>query len=122
MMDRRYRIGLGFALAAAGVVVAIAGWMGVSNETEVAFQLPYFASAGVGALLLFGAAATLLLSAQFDRDESRVDDLERAVRGLAEEVARLADELTPARGATPAILGTDGAREPERAARASASR
>lgn len=98
MIERRYRMAGGFGLVIAGVVVAIAGYLGVSRESEVAFQLPYFASAGVGALMLLGFGAAMLLSGQFERDADRLTELEDAVRQLSAEVGRLADEMTPARG------------------------
>ena len=88
-----YRLIGGIALISTGVLVAVVGYLGVSRELEVAFQLPYFASAGIGALLLFGGGATLLLSLQLERDTDRLADLEDAVRLLAGEVQRLADEL-----------------------------
>ncbi|MFA5889898.1 MAG: hypothetical protein WDA27_02915 [Actinomycetota bacterium] len=98
MLEGRYRVTAGFGLVFAGVIVAVAGYLGVSAETQVAFQLPYFASAGVGGLMLLGFGSAMLLSAQLERDTDRVDQLEEAVRQLANEVARLADDLTPRRG------------------------
>jgi len=43
MISTRYRVATAFTLIVAGIVVAIIGYLGVSKETEVAFQLPYFA-------------------------------------------------------------------------------
>lgn len=90
-----YRLIGGIALIVAGVLIAVVGYLGVSRELEVAFQLPYFASAGIGALLLFGGGATLLLSLQLERDTERLDDLEQAIQLLAGEMQRLADQLEP---------------------------
>ena len=101
MISTRYRVATAFSLIVAGIVVAILGYIGVSKETEVAFQLPYFASAGVGALMLLGFGGVLLLNAQLETDGDRLEELEEAVRTLSIEVGRLADELTPARGARP---------------------
>jgi hypothetical protein len=101
MISTRYRVATAFALIVAGIVVAIIGYLGVSKETEVAFQLPYFASAGVGALMLLGFGGVLLLNAQLETDGDRLEELEEAVRQLSNEVGRLADELTPARGTRP---------------------
>ena len=97
MIDRRFQTGLGFALVGAGALVAVLGYLGVSKETEVAFQLPYFASAGIAALMLLGAGAALLLSLQLQRDTDRIAELEDAVRTLAEEVSMMSDKVTPAR-------------------------
>jgi hypothetical protein len=99
MIQRQYRLFVASGLFIAGIVVAVLGYIGVSSETEVPFQLPYFASAGIGALLLFGAGATLFLSTQLDADRERLEEIEDAVRTLADEVGRLADESAqPGRG------------------------
>lgn len=92
----RTRLLAAAALAVAAVVLTVLGYLGVSRELEVAFQLPYLASAGVGALLLGGAAAALVLGAQLQRDTDRLDELEDSVRLLATELARLADGLEDA--------------------------
>jgi hypothetical protein len=109
------RVGAGVALILAGVVVAIVGYIGVSNETVVAFQLPYFASAGVGALMLMGGGAALLITAQVERDTARLDDLEDATRALAQEIGRLLDRLD--RAELPEDAQIDLTRFAQRAAR-----
>lgn len=101
MISTRYRVATAFGLIVSGIIVAIIGYLGVSKETEVAFQLPYFASAGVGALMLLGFGGVLLLNAQLETDGDRLEELEEAVRALSIEIGRIADELTPARGARP---------------------
>ena len=102
MISTRYRVATAFTLIVAGIVVAIIGYLGVSKETEVAFQLPYFASAGVGALMLLGFGGILLLNSQLETDGDRLEELEEAVRQLSNEVGRLVDEMTPQRGTRPA--------------------
>jgi hypothetical protein len=102
MISTRYRVATAFTLIVAGIVVAIIGYLGVSKETDVAFQLPYFASAGVGALMLLGFGGILLLNSQLETDSDRMEELEDAVRQLSNEVGRLVDELTPQRGTRPA--------------------
>ena len=92
MSEHRTSVAIGLGLVVAGVVVAVLGYLGVSSETEVPFQLPYFASAGVGALMLLGAGAAMLLSDRLARDTARLDELEDAVRQLCTEVGRLADD------------------------------
>jgi hypothetical protein len=101
MMDRQFQTGLGFALVAAGALVAVLGYLGVSKETEVAFQLPYFASAGIAALMLLGAGAGVLLSTQLQRDTDRIGELEDAVRTLAIEVTKLSETASPGRARVP---------------------
>ncbi len=93
MIARRYRTPLALALIGAGVAVAVIGYLGVANETEVAFQLPYFASGAVGALMLLNGGAVLLLSTQLETDTSRLEELEDAVRAMAAELGRLADAV-----------------------------
>ena len=102
MISTRYRVATAFTLIVAGIVVAIIGYLGVSTETEVAFQLPYFASAGVGALMLLGFGGILLLNSQLETDSDRMEELEEAVRQLSNEVGKLVDELSPQRGTRPA--------------------
>lgn len=93
MTQSQLRALYGFLLIAAGIGVAVVGYLGVSNETVVAFQLPYFASAGVGALMLLGGGSALLITAQMERDSARLDQLEEATRRMAAELGRLIDEM-----------------------------
>lgn len=109
MMDRQFQSGLGFALVGAGAVVAVLGYLGVSKETEVAFQLPYFASAGIAALMLLGAGAAVLLSGQLQRDTNRINELEDAVRTLADEVSGLSEKMAPGRTRSPSHTRKDKA-------------
>ena len=104
-MKSVHRVWLGLGLIGAGVLVAIVGWFGVSGETDVAFQLPFMASAGVGALLLFGAGATALITAQLEADGERLTEIEDAIRLLAYEVGRLNDELAPPRAGKLRAIG-----------------
>jgi hypothetical protein len=116
MIARRYRTPLALALMVAGVAVAVVGYLGVARETEVAFQLPYFASGAVGALMLLGAGAALLLSTQLEVDTGRLDELEDAVRTMAAELSRLADSTAALDvGAVSATVGRRRARPPARA-------
>lgn len=103
MTQSQLRALYGFLLIAAGVVVAVVGYLGVSNETVVAFQLPYFASAGVGALMLLGGGSALLITAQMERDSARLDRLEEATRRMAAELGRLIDEVGEQRAPAPAL-------------------
>jgi hypothetical protein len=93
MSRSQQRALFGLLLIIAGIVVAIVGYLGVSDETTVAFQLPYFASAGVGALMLLAGGGVLLVLAQIERDGERFDQLEDATRQLAREIGRLLDEV-----------------------------
>lgn len=101
----------GFVMIGAGVIVAIFGYLGVSDETEVAFQLPYFASAGIGALLLMGFGATMLVNAQLATEDARLEEIEDAIRTLAAEIGRLSDEVTEGRSRLRAVRSV-GSRNP----------
>ena len=70
--------------AVAGVVALLIGWNGASQTAYPAEQLPYLLSGGLLGLLLFGAGATLWLSADL-RDEWG------ELRGIREEL-RAANE------------------------------
>lgn len=71
---------LGWVIAAAGIVLLVVGWYGVSGESLVARQLPYLASATIpgGALLIAG----LLLAGRqrpSDRDRQMIANLHAAL-------------------------------------------
>ena len=117
MIPRQYRFVTGLSLIGAGVVVAVLGWLGVSSETDVAFQLPYFASAGIGALLLMGGGATMILSAQLEADGERLAEIEDAIRQLADEVGRVTQELTVPRGRTLRAVNAEETGHPAGSAR-----
>ena len=108
MIQRSYRVAIGLTMIGAGIIVAILGYLGVSDETEVAFQLPYFASAAVAALMLLGLGSALLLSVQLDRDGETLADLEQAVRDLAAEVGRLSEQIDEPRGTVRRARVTNG--------------
>lgn len=118
-MNRHTRIWTGVALVGAGIAVAILGYLGVATETEVAFQLPYFASAAVGALLLLGLGSASLISAQLERDTDRMDEVIEAVRALAAEVARLTDEVAEPRGRARMRVVNDNGERAQRARKSS---
>lgn len=53
-----------------GLILLVAGWVGLSGKNLTTEQIPYLASGAVGALFALGLAATLWLSADL-RDEHR---------------------------------------------------
>jgi hypothetical protein len=79
--------------AVVGVGCAVAGWVGVSDATLTAEQLPYLASGAVGALFALGIAATLWLSADLRDEWSKLDELREAWE--AERAARSRGPLRP---------------------------
>ena len=82
--------------AGAGVVALFVGWNGASRTAYPAEQLPYLLSAGLLGVVLFGAGATLWLSADL-RDEWG------ELRGIREELRAANQARTTEPGA-----GVDG--------------
>jgi hypothetical protein len=76
--------------AGAGAVALLIGWNGASRTAYPAEQFPYLLSGGLVGLFLFGAGATLWLSADL-RDEWG------ELRGIREEL-RTANETRAAAG------------------------
>jgi len=66
-----------WGLVAAGAVVVVLGWAGVSGSALPAEQLPYIISAGVGGMFLLGLGATLWLSADLRDEWRKLDRIER---------------------------------------------
>lgn len=71
------------AALAAGAIVLILGWRGVSGTAYPAEQLPYVVSAGLGGLFLLGIATALWLSADLHDEWRKLDRLEQAIRESA---------------------------------------
>ena len=83
----------------AGAVALFIGWNGASQTAYPAEQFPYLLSGGLAGLFLFGAGATLWLSADL-RDEWG------ELRGIREEL-RAANESRIADDDTVTIEGLD---------------
>ncbi|MBI4728529.1 MAG: hypothetical protein HY775_03390 [Acidobacteria bacterium] len=84
---RRWRLAAGAALIASATVVAIVGYLKISVEPSIARQIPYLASAGLGALILAVTGGSLLMADQIRAEDDRVEEIERSVERLAELVA-----------------------------------
>ena len=67
--------------AAVGAVLLIVGWVKVSHTAYPAEQIPYLASAGLGALFLLGIAGTLWISADLRDEYAKLDEIARSVAG-----------------------------------------
>ncbi len=72
------------ALIAAGVVVVLVGWIGVSGEAYPAKQLPFIMSAGVGGMFILGVGALFWLSADLRDEWTKLDRIEEALVVLAD--------------------------------------
>lgn len=73
------RLLLGWLLILIAVVLLIAGWAGVSASPEVAVQLAYLASGGLGGLLAGIIGVGLLVSDDVRKDRDRLGRLEASV-------------------------------------------
>lgn len=65
---------------AAGVLMLILGWVGVSDTPYTAQQIPYLASNGLGGIFLLGLGAMLWLSADLRDEWRKLDSIEGAIR------------------------------------------
>jgi hypothetical protein len=84
--QRRWRLIGGVLALAAAAVVGIVGYLRLSLEPAVNRQIPYLASAGMALVLLSAIGASLIVAEQLRADDDRLDELEAAVRQLAEAV------------------------------------
>jgi len=69
LSDYTLRLAAGVSTAL-GIVVVLVGYLGVRNESDVALQVPYLLSGGLGGLALVGLGALGLLQYQL-RVQSR---------------------------------------------------
>jgi hypothetical protein len=76
------RLWLGIGLVAAGMVVALTGYLGVHDESETALQLPYVMSAGIGAVALLGLGLVAMRSHDDRMLLERLDATERSLTAL----------------------------------------
>jgi len=82
---------LGLAAVAGGI-----GWYRISGEPLLNRQVPFLASAGLVVVLLSVLGGSLIISEQLRGDQTRIRDLEDAVRDLTEALAPMV-ELPPRR-------------------------
>ncbi len=107
----------GWVVAAAGGVLLLGCYLGVSKETDVARQLPYIVSGGFAGLALVGLGSALLVADRLDSarvDQTRltaqVEDLHTLI------VASVPGTAEPAIGAPGRTPPTGPADEPATAA------
>ncbi|KPM56810.1 transporter [Frankia sp. CcI49] len=80
----------GWVVAAAGGVLLLGCYLGVSKETDVAYQLPYVVSGGFGGLALVLVGSALLVADRVDANQAtqnrlagQVDDLHTLIIAAA---------------------------------------
>jgi len=111
MSLQRTRLMLGLGVLAAAALVGIIGWYKLAGEPLLNRQIPYLASAGVAVVILAAIGGALLVADQLRGDDHRMDDLEAAVRTLADSLApiiespaRLRDRSRPASSPRAAVV------------------
>jgi hypothetical protein len=93
-----------WACVAAGVVVLIIGWVGVSGTEYPAAQLPYIISGGVGGIFLLGLGAMLWLSADLRDEWRKLDRIdENLARGAAAGLAMVDSREAAVANRAPAV-------------------
>jgi hypothetical protein len=78
-------------LVVVGAIVLIVGYSGIRGEADVALQLPYIVSGGLGGLFLLGMGVGLFLAGSLGEVRTEQSRLEATVSGLAGEVRTLLD-------------------------------
>ena len=91
-LKRRWRTVAGWAGVAVGAIVLIAGWLGVSGETEVARQLPYLISGGLGGLALIAGGVGLLVAEDLRSERARIGRVESELLEVRDLLRELVDE------------------------------
>lgn len=87
------RLLLGWILIVVGAVMIFGGWLGVSANPQVAVQLSYLVSGGVGGLFAGIVGIGLLVSDDIRKDRARIGRLEAAVLDMRELAAAQAEAL-----------------------------
>jgi hypothetical protein len=73
---------VGWVLIGLGVLLILAGYLGVSREALVAKQIPYLVSGGIFGMVLVAVGAFLLGTEDLRKDLRRLDRLEEMVGDL----------------------------------------
>lgn len=82
---------LGWILIAAGALLMLLGYFGVSREAQPGKQIPYLVSGGVGGMFLAVLGAYFLGTQELRRDSGRLDRLESMVEQLHAALLRRPD-------------------------------
>jgi hypothetical protein len=80
----RWRAALGWALVIVGAVFLVIGWFGVSGEPDVAKQLSYVASGGLGGLAAAIVGIGLVISEDLRSERKRLARIEASLLDVNE--------------------------------------
>ena len=90
------RLWTGLGVLGLAALVGGVGWYRISGEPLLNRQVPFLASAGILGVLLSVLGGSIIISEQLRGDQTRITDLEDAVRDLTAALAPMV-ELPPRR-------------------------
>lgn len=93
-LHARWRLVAGWALVVLAAVFIVLGWVGVSGTPDVARQLSYLASGGLGGLVAAIVGVGLLISEDLRSDRQRLGRIEATLLDVND---RLRTKDRPAR-------------------------
>jgi hypothetical protein len=85
---------LGWILIAAGALLMLLGYFGVSREAQPGKQIPYLVSGGVGGMFLAVLGAYFLGTQELRRDSGRLDRIEKQIEELHRALLERTDAPT----------------------------
>ena len=96
MNSSRTRLWVGLGVLGLAALAGGIGWYRISGEPLLNRQVPFLASAGIVVVLLSVLGGSLIISEQLRGDQTRISELENAVRDLTAALAPMV-ELPPRR-------------------------
>jgi hypothetical protein len=90
-LKARWRTIASWVAIVVGVALLTGGWFGVSAQTEVAKQLPYLISGGLGGIAAIGAGVALQVAEDLRTDRSRLGRLEAELLEVRDLLRTIAD-------------------------------
>ena len=90
-MKRRWQATLGWVLVAAGAIAIAVAWWQVRDLPNIALQMPYLISGGLGGAVLMGFGGTLLVAQDFRDERIRIRALESKIGELEDVVVTQAE-------------------------------
>jgi hypothetical protein len=90
-MKLRWQATLGWALVVAGAIAIAIAWWQVRDLPNIALQMPYLISGGLGGAVLLGFGGTLLVAQDFRDERVRIRALESKIGELEDVVVTQAE-------------------------------